>query len=106
VRPRNLIAVLGAIVALAAIIPAAASASLSQELWAGNKIEQYATRHYPGYDFVANCDQEGRNHFWCTVIGQRGQCFWQGHGEITITRRTRWQTYWRWSLPGFNRNCF
>jgi hypothetical protein len=107
VRSRNLTAVLGAIVALTAIIPAAASASLNDEIWLGSKVEQIATHRYRGFDFVAACNQVGRRSYWCDVSGTRGHCFEQGHAEGRITHYDRTgRSWWTIGLRSMNRTCF
>lgn len=99
-RFRKLTAVLAALAVLA-VIPAVAGASLTSELNAGSKVEQAATRHWPAYDFVANCSQQSRNSYWCDVIGDHGSCFVQGHATVKSSRY-----YWTVWLRGMNRSCY
>jgi hypothetical protein len=101
---RHLTVALIAVVALAAI-PAAANASVSDELAASNKVERVATRYYPRYDFTASCDQEGRGYFWCDVIGQNDDCFMQGHASVRMRRNGRYTDWWT-TLRAMNRDCY
>jgi hypothetical protein len=103
-RPRNLIAAFAALAALA-VVPAVASASLSDQIYAGDKVEQLATRNWPAYNFAAYCNQQGRTTYWCTVSGQHNNCFIQGHANATITHRGYWINSNVW-LRGMNRTCF
>jgi hypothetical protein len=86
---------------LFAAVPATAGASIRDELAAANMVERNATHEWPRYNFVANCDQESRTRFWCDVIGQSGNCYWEGHASVRMGRR-----YWWVQLRGMDRSCY
>ena len=74
-----------ALIAFAATTPAQASSwsTLSQEIKAGNRVEQAAVRKgYGRYTPVGLCDKQGRR-FWCSVFGSRGDCFLDGQAWVS-----------------------
>lgn len=103
---RHLTAALAATLTLTALAPAAAHASVSQELRAGGVVERMATRHYPRYDFVASCDQYANGRFWCMVSGQSGDCWRQGHASVRLTGSPRRGWDWWVTLRGLDQQCF
>src|SRR4051794_13865365 len=103
---RNMIAGLAAATALAVPaaalgVPAAANASFSSEMKAGNRAEQRLQHRYPGYSVYGLCDQQGRR-YWCSVGGSRGHCFVSGHAWVSRTYYGGWRT----RLVGVTRSCF
>jgi hypothetical protein len=104
VRPLYRIAALAAAMLILAALPAAAGASVTQELQASGSVERIATRHYPHYDFVASCDQYSARRFWCSVSGTSGNCYRQGHASV---RRAGTRRNWiNWVTLRLHRSCF
>ena len=102
---KHVTAVLAALGALALAVPAAASADISSELAAGRKVERAASRYYPRYHVVANCDQETRTYSWCDVSGQNGDCFIQGNASVRVRYSARGSDWWT-TLKGIQRTCY
>lgn len=104
-RPKHRTAVLTAAVLALGAFPAAAGASVTQELQASGSVERVATRFYPNYHFVASCDQYTPRRFWCDVSGTFGDCYRQGHASV---RRTTGRNGWSTNHVTFNlpRSCF
>lgn len=88
--------VIAAAVAAGVAAPSA-QASIGAELAAGDRVERKLTRSYPGYDFLAVCDQYRARRFWCDFSGTKGDCFRTGHARV-IGKRVR--------IASMTKDCF